>query len=51
MPEIKSTASNLSEWLIEIEPFENKKPEDDYYVKVSVRLMCKILRLAKENNP
>ena len=41
---IKS-ASNFKEWLRELEEYEYRKPEEDYVVEVSARLMCKILRL------
>jgi len=44
---IESNANNLEEWLKELEEYENKKPEDQYTVEVSARLMCKILRMAK----
>ena len=45
--EIVSSAANLEEWLKELEEYEHLKPEDAHYVKVSARLMCKILRMAK----
>ena len=44
MSEIMSSAKDLKEWLKELEEFEDKTPEDLYYVKVSAKLMCKILR-------
>lgn len=48
MKEIVTNAQNLEEWLRELEIHEQKEPEDQYYVKVSVKLMCMILRMAKE---
>jgi hypothetical protein len=49
--ELESRANNLEEWLKELEAFEHKQPEDMYYVKVSARLMCKILRIARAKQP